>query len=90
MKKTNYTYDNKEVSYEVVENGYRIYLEGRLWITQTEPYIPYPNLSYEEGCLKQIEEICSANEQAQRKQDEITEMQLAITELYEMMLGGNE
>lgn len=88
MIKTNYIYDNKEVSYEVVEKGYEIYLDGKLWITQEEPYIPYPKLSYEENAIKQIEEICSANEQAQRKQDEITEMQLAITELYEMMLGG--
>jgi hypothetical protein len=79
------------ITYEILENGYIIKLDGNPWIEQTEPYIPYPELSYEEGCLKQIEELCRADEEAkkaQNKQDEITEMQLAITELYEMMLGG--
>ena len=76
------------ITYEILENGYLIKLDGKLWIKQIEPYIPYPELSYEEGCLKQIEEVCKANEEEEKKIDEITEMQLAITELYEMVLGG--
>ena len=67
MIKTNYTYDNKEVSYEVVEKGYKIYLGGVLWITQEKPYIPYPELSYEENAIKQIEEICAAEEEAKNQ-----------------------
>ena len=90
MIKTNYTYDNKEVSYEVVEKGYKIYLGGVLWITQEEPYIPYPELSYEENAIKQISVICAASEPEPTVEEQITEMQLAITELYEMQLGGNE
>lgn len=90
MIKTNYTYDNKEVSYEVVEKGYKIYLGGVLWITQEEPYIPYPELSYEENAIKQIEEICTVSKPEPTVEEQITEMQLAITELYEMQLGGNE
>lgn len=77
------------ITYEILENGYKINLDGKTWIKQTEPYIPYPELSYEEGCLKQIDDLCRADEEAQNKQDEITEIQLAIAELYEMMLGGN-
>ena len=59
MIKTDYIFDGKEVSYEILDNGYKIYLNGKEWITQIEPLIPYPELSYEQGCLKQIEEICN-------------------------------
>lgn len=58
---TKHTYDGKELSYEVVGNGYNIFLGAREtpWITQHEPLIPYPELSYEEGCIKHIEEIAA-------------------------------
>lgn len=97
MKETNYVIDNKKVSYEVLEDGYKIYLDGTAWIHQYEPYIPYPELFYEENAIKQIEEICSANEEAQKAQQEeadlkqqVTDLELAMTEMYEMMLGGTE
>lgn len=64
MIETNYVIDDKKVSYEILEDGYKIYLDDVAWIHQYEPYIPYPNLSYEEGCLKQIEEIVATQEQA--------------------------
>ena len=51
--------DKNSITYKILNNGYEIYLDGKLWVSQIEPYIPYPSLSYEEGCLKQIEEICS-------------------------------
>ena len=51
--------DKNSITYKILNNGYEIYLDGKIWISQIEPYIPYPSLSYEEGCLKQIEEICS-------------------------------
>ena len=64
MTSTTYTFDNKPISYEVLVNGYAIYLDGKLWIKQTEPYIPYSSMSYENGCLEQIKEICSKKEDA--------------------------
>ena len=78
----------ERITYNILENGYKIYLDGNPWIKQVEPYIPYRNVSYEESCLMQIEDLCKADEDEQKRLDEITEMQLAITELYEMMLGG--
>ena len=61
---------------------------------QVEPNIPYRCESYEESCLKHIEEIVQVHENptptGEQPIDEITEMQLAIAELYEMVLGGNE
>ena len=59
MKQTEYKFDGKLVSYDILNDGYKIYLDGTEWIQQEEPLIPYPNLSYEEGCLKQIEELCN-------------------------------
>ena len=69
MIKTDYIIDNKNVSYKIFEDGYKIYLDGVEFIHQYEPYIPYPNLSYEEGCLKQIEELVASHEEAQKQQN---------------------
>lgn len=48
---------NDNISYKIVENGYEIYLNDTLWITQYAPAIPYPELSYEESCKKQLDEL---------------------------------
>lgn len=78
-------------TYEVTENGYYIYINGKKVIHQYEPYIPNPNLSYEENAKAQIEEL-KANEDAQKEektqmeqmQQDITDIQLALVELYEL------
>ena len=49
--------NEQEISYEVTDNGYNIYLGEALWITQYEPYIPNKSLSYEENAIAQIDEI---------------------------------
>lgn len=59
MKKTDYTFNGSTVGYEVADDGYDIYLGDKKWITQHEPYIPYPSLGYEGSCLKQIEDLCA-------------------------------
>lgn len=48
---------SNELSYEVLENGYDIYLNGKKWMVQHEPNIPFPELSYEENAIKQCEEL---------------------------------
>lgn len=63
MITTDFKYNNQTLSYEVVENGYKIYLGGKLWITQLEPYIPNPEISYEENALAQIEELTKPAEE---------------------------
>ena len=70
MKETNYSIDNKQVSYEVIENGYKIYLDGQQWIHQYEPYIPNPSISYEENAIAQIEELVAMHENAKNEQME--------------------
>lgn len=53
------TINGKVVTYEVVDNGYNIYLDGGLWITQPKPYdkLYVPNGTYEENALAQIETL---------------------------------
>ena len=73
------------ITYEILENGYRINLDGKLWITQDTTNLPYPNLTLEECCLKHIDEICTPQEEAVPLQDQITNLELAIAEIYESL-----
>lgn len=85
----------KTYTYEITEDGYYILIGGNKVIHQYEPYIPDSSKSYEENAKAQIEELKQADSQnAQRKtnieqmQSDITDLQLALTEIYEM--GVNE
>lgn len=80
----------KTYTYEVTENGYFIFINGKKVIHQYEPYIPDPSKSYEENAKAQIEELKQADEVAKNKksemeqmQQDITDIQLALTEIYE-------
>ena len=52
---------NKTITYKICNGGYDIYLDGKKSISQHVPYIPHKDLSYEEGCKKQIESIISGS-----------------------------
>ena len=58
------------ITYEILENGYRINLDGKPWIHQYEPYIPNPSISYEENAIAQIEELAAMHENAKNEQME--------------------
>ena len=60
----------ERITYEILENGYRINLDGKTWIEQTEPYIPNPSISYEENAIAQIEELVAMHENAKNEQME--------------------
>ena len=98
MKTTDYKINGQEVSYEITKDSYMIYLGGKPWISQNEPYIPYPDLGYEESCLKQIEELMVQSEQPVKPttEEKIAELEeqleiqaQTITELAEIV-GGAE
>lgn len=81
--KNNYTYD-------IVENGFYILKNGKKLLKQLEPFIPYSKLSYEENALKMIEEL-EASDNAPKLANEVerlTNVELALAELYESQLGG--
>ena len=58
------TFDNKKLEYEILDNGYNIYLGGNLWITQHDQYAHplIPDGTFEDNCLAQIEEITTPRE----------------------------
>lgn len=77
-------------TYEVTENGYFIYINGKKVIHQYEPFIPDPTKSYQENAETQIEELKlgKINEQKEKTtmeqmQEDITNIQIALTEIYE-------
>ena len=83
--------EEKTYSYEVTENGYFILINGKKVIHQYEPYIPDKTKTYKENAEAQIEELKAYDEKAKNKktemeqmQEDITNIQLALTEIYEM------
>lgn len=81
----------KTYSYEVTENGYYILINGKKIIHQYEPYIPDKTKTYKENAESQIKEMKSYDEKAkidktniEQMQEDITNIQLALTEIYEM------
>lgn len=59
MTNTDKTFDGKSIAYEILEDGYMIYLDGKPWIKQCGTYGKPMDASktYEENCLLQIEDI---------------------------------
>lgn len=59
IKYSKQTPDNQSIYYKILENGFDIYI-GRTdkpTYHQPEPFIPYPQLNYEENALKMCEEF---------------------------------
>ena len=83
MTNTDKTFDGKNIAYEILEDGYMIYLDGKPWIKQRGIYGKPMDASktYEENCLLQIEDIT-----AEPEKDDIDTV---LTEL-EKEVGINE
>lgn len=64
MINTEKTVNDKAVSYEILEDGYEIYLDGQIWIRQRGLYSKPMDKekSFEENCLMQIEELTAGPE----------------------------
>ena len=76
----------KTYTYEVTENGYFIFINGKKVIHQYEPYIPNPSKSYEENAKAQIEELKQADINAE---NEKTEMEERILNLEKVVTETN-
>lgn len=48
---------SNELSYEVFEDGYEIFLHGERWMVQHEPNIPNPEMTYEENAIWHCEQL---------------------------------
>lgn len=70
--------DNRDISYEVFSDGYDIYIGGNKIFTQREPAIPYKELSYEEGAIKQIEDQLVPKQVEPSIEERIADLELAF------------
>ncbi len=52
-----FAYGDSVLSYLVSDDGYDIYLDNVLWISQHEPYIPIKTKTYEENAVIQINQL---------------------------------
>lgn len=80
----------EQITYEILEDGYMLYSNGKPWIKQHKEHVFHPELSLKENAEKHIEELCKPVVEQPTVEEQITELQLAIAELYEMQLGGME
>ena len=73
MIETDQTLKGQKIGYSVESNGYIIYLDGKPWIKQLDPYgkLFVPDGSYEENALAQIEEICNPGEPAPAVEEQL-------------------
>ena len=85
MTKVEELYNDQELSYEISDDGYDIYLSGRKWMSQHEPYIPYPQLGYEGSCKKQIADLIESSKHAkevvEEKDKKIQELTATVDDL---------
>lgn len=83
MIQTDKTYKSKPIAYEILSDGYMIYLDGKPWIKQRGTYGKPMDASknYEENCLLQIENITA--------EPEANDIDTVLTEL-ETEVGINE
>ena len=58
------THDKLDVYYDILDDGFKIYIGQTVRPTfhQYEPYIPDPSKSYKENALKMCEELCKTPE----------------------------
>ena len=83
MIQTNKIYAGKPIAYEILSDGYMIYLDGKPWIKQRGDYGKPMGSSktYEENCQLQIEDITA--------EPEANDIDTVLTEL-ETEVGINE
>lgn len=65
MIQTDKTYKSKPIAYEILSDGYLIYLDSKPWIKQRGDYSKPmdSSKSYEENCLLQIEDLTKPTEE---------------------------
>lgn len=62
------------LTYEVNENGYTIFNDGKPWIVQ-DGYFPYPGATVEESAQNHINAIIADNEASTTTPNEVNEIE---------------
>lgn len=90
LKDSGKTLDGKKIEYEILANGYDIYLGGQKWITQHDQYsrVIIPDGSYEENALAQIDQITTPAPEPVAKETDADKLRTDID--YLAMMTGIE
>ena len=83
---------NENISYEIVEKGYKIYLNGKLWIEQLDEYSkPYDkDKTYEENCLLQLEDITANTANTDTLEERVTVVESAVMDIADVLADLTE
>ena len=85
--------NEKNYTYEILENGYYIFIDGVKTMHQYEPFIPDKTKSYEENAILQIEELKRNDIEASKPhltlEDRVRNIELALAESYEREVANN-
>ena len=86
---------NENISYEILDNGYKIYLNGKLWIEQLDEYAkPYDTAKpYEENCLLQLEDItttATATAHTDTLEERVTVVESAVMDIADVLADLTE
>lgn len=80
--------DGKPLYYDILDDGFKIYVgqTDRASIHQYEPYIPDPSKSYEENAIQMCKDLCeNANNMVPSIEDRVTNIEANID--YLMLLN---
>lgn len=76
-------FNGQKVGYSIDDNGYSIYLDNKVWITQPEPFakLYVEDGSYEDNAKAQIEELCQNLQPTPTVEDRVSELEGYTAEL---------
>ena len=78
--------DKDQITYEILEDGYMLKLDGKDWIKQHTEHFFYPELSAEENAVKHIEDICTPVKEPSIE-EQIAELEMKLAELKAMQVN---
>lgn len=86
----NELYNDKKVYYEILDDGFKIYIgqTNRPSIHQYEPYIPDPSKSYEENALAMCKDLCETGKESESVENRLLSIEANID--YLMLLSDAE
>ena len=82
---------NENISYEILDNGYKIYLDGKLWIEQLDEFAKPIDATktYEENCLLQLEGI-TATAHTDTLEERVTVVESAVMDIADVLADLTE
>ena len=83
---------NENISHEILDNGYKIYLNGKLWIEQLDEYSKPIDATktYEENCLLQLADITANTANTDTLEERVTVVESAVMDIADVLADLTE